>query len=427
MLAKTLDEMAAGGIHDQVGGGFARYSVDAHWLVPHFEKMLYDNAQLARLYLWAGVEFDRPEFIATARSTLDYMARDLRHSEGGFFSSEDADSDGVEGKFYMWMIEEIRAVLGDRADEVISYFGVTEAGNFEGANILQVVGVEPPSDLDDIKSRLREARSRRVRPGLDDKVIASWNGLAIRAYAEAGSVLGDDRYLAIAEDAAGFITEQLIVDGRLMRSWRTGQTSVPGFLDDHAGMAVGLFTLFASTGNERWYEQAVGLVNLLNLFARSDGGFYSNSDETDDLVKRPTDVTDNPLPSGNALAAEALLLASLYTGNGEWRHMSESAIAAVSVLAERYPSMVGHHLAVAHSSANTKELAIVGDHWRELAAVYWSAYRPGVALAPSAGETSRVPLLEGRTDHGPTLAYVCRDFVCELPTSDRQVLASQLR
>jgi len=427
MLAKTLDEMAAGGIHDQVGGGFARYSVDAQWLVPHFEKMLYDNAQLARLYLWAGIEFDRPDFIATARWTLDYMGRDLRHSDGAFFSSEDADSDGVEGKFYVWLIEEIRAVLGDRADEVISYFGVTEAGNFEGANVLQVVGVEPPSDLDGIKSRLREARSKRVRPGLDDKVIASWNGLAIRAYAEAGSALGDDRYLAIAEDAAGFITEQLIVDGRLMRSWRNGQTSVPGFLDDHAGMAVGLFTLFAATGNERWYDQAVGLVNLLNLFTRPDGGFYSNSDETDELVKRPTDVTDNPLPSGNALAAEALLLASLYTGNDEWRRMSEAAIAAVSVLAERYPSMVGHHLAVAHSSADTKELAIVGDHWRELAAVYWSAYRPGVALAPSAGETSRVPLLEGRTDHGATLAYVCRDFVCELPTSDRQVLASQLR
>ena len=426
MLAKTLDEMAAGGIHDQVGGGFARYSVDAHWLVPHFEKMLYDNAQLARLYLWAGIELDRADFIATARSTLDYMVRDLRHADGAFFSSEDADSEGVEGKFYVWTIDEMREVLGDRADEAIAYFGATQTGNFEGANILQVVGDEPPSDLNDIKEKLLEARSKRIRPGLDDKVIASWNGLAIRAYAEAGAALGEDRYLQIAEDAAGFVTEQLIVDGKLVRSWREGKTSVPGFLDDHAGMAVGLFTLFAATGRERWYEQAIGLVNLLSLFVKPEGGFYSNSNEDEDLVKRPTDVTDNPLPSGNALAAEALLLASLYTGNDQWRRLSESALGAVGVLAERYPSMVGHHLAVAHSSANTKELAIVGDQWRELAAVYWAAYRPGVALAVTAEESSIVPLLEGRTNHGETQAYVCQDFVCALPTSDRHALATQL-
>jgi uncharacterized protein len=426
MLSKTLDEMAAGGIHDQVGGGFARYSVDSHWLVPHFEKMLYDNAQLARLYLWAGIELDRPDFISVSRSTLDYMVRDLRHADGAFFSSEDADSEGVEGKFYVWTIEEMREVLGDRADEAISYFGATQPGNFEGANILQVVGDEPPSDLDDMKEKLLEARSERIRPGLDDKVIASWNGLAIRAYAEAGAALGEDRYLELAEDAAGFVTEQLIVDGKLVRSWREGKTSVPGFLDDHAGVAVGLFTLFAATGRERWYEQGIGLVNLLSLFVKPEGGFYSNSNEAEDLVKRPTDVSDNPLPSGNALAAEALLLASLYTGNDEWRRLSESALGAVGVLAERYPSMVGHHLAVAHSSANTKELAIVGDQWRELAAVYWAAYRPGVALAVTAEETSIVPLLEGRTDHGETQAYVCQDFVCALPTSDRNALASQL-
>ena len=426
MIIKTLDEMAAGGIHDQVGGGFARYSVDAQWLVPHFEKMLYDNAQLARLYLWAGVEFDRPDFVEVARKTLDYMIRDLRQPDGGFSSSEDADSEGVEGKFYVWGTDEIHGVLDERAGDLITYFGVTDAGNFEGSNILNIVGEAPPADLDDLIARLLEARSKRVRPGLDDKVISSWNGLAIRAFAEAGSVLGDDRYVGVAADAAGFLVDSLITDEGLMRSWRDGRTSVRGFLDDHGAMAVGLFTLFATTGEMRWYEAAIDLVDRLGLFVRPGGGFYANSNEASDLIKRPTDVTDNPLPSGNAMAAEALLMASLYTGNDEWRRSSDGAIAAVGLLADRYPSMVGHHLALAHSSHSTKELAIVGEEWRELAAVYWSRYRPQVALAPAVSEDDGVPLLEGRTGNGGTLAYVCRGFVCELPTSDKDALARQL-
>jgi uncharacterized protein YyaL (SSP411 family) len=426
MLSKTLDEMAAGGIHDQIGGGFARYSVDSVWLVPHFEKMLYDNAQLARLYLWAGVELGRPDFLDIARSTLDYMTRDLRHEDGGFFSSEDADSEGVEGKFYVWKPDEILEVLGERADDAMAYFGVTEAGNFEGANILNVVGEEPPADLNEIKAELLETRSGRVRPGLDDKVIASWNGLAIRAFAEAGAVLQDDDYIRAAEDAAEFTIAHLFEDDELMRSTRDGRTSVPGFLDDHGGMAVGLFSLFAATGRERWYEVAVDLVNRLGLFVRPEGGFFSNSKEADDLVKRPMDITDNPLPSGNALAAEALLLGSLYTSNDEWRRMSEDAISAVGLLADRYPSMVGHHLAVAHSSAHARELAIVGERWRELAQVYWSGYRPEVALAATSEASSTVPLLEGRTDQGQTRAYVCHDFVCDLPTDDPKTLAEQL-
>jgi hypothetical protein len=354
------------------------------------------------------------------------MVRDLRHPDGAFFSSEDADSEGVEGKFYVWTVDEVRAALGDRADDAIVYFGATESGNFEGANILQVVGDDPPADLDAIRARMLEVRSERVRPGLDDKVIASWNGLAIRAFAEAGAALDEERYLHLAEEAAGFITNRLIVDSELMRSWRDGRTSVPGFLDDHAGLAVGMFTLFAATGNERWYEHGIGLVNLLGLFVKPDGGFYSNSNEAEDLVKRPVDVTDNPLPSGNALAAEALMIAGLYTGHDEWKRMSDSAVAAVGLLADQYPSMIGHHLAVAHSSADTRELAIVGDDWREMATVYWSRYRPGVALAPSAEESTAVPLLEGRTNRGETLAYVCQGFVCDLPTPDRDVLASQL-
>ena len=426
MVEKTLDEMAAGGIHDQLGGGFARYSVDSHWLVPHFEKMLYDNAQLARLYLWTGIEAGRPEFIEVARRTLDYLIRDLRHPDGGFYSSEDADSEGVEGKFYVWTPDEIRSVLGESAEEIIDYYGVTESGNFEGANILHVVGDQVPGSLGEARERLFNHRSNRVRPGLDDKVIAAWNGLAIQALSEAGAALGDEGYLRYAADAADFVLDNLELEHGLARSWRDGRASVPGFLDDHAAMAVGLFRLFAATGVLRWYEQAMTLVERFDRFARPDGGFYSTDDSGESLVKRPVDMTDNPSPSGNALAAEALLMAGSYTGDPKHYDQMSSALESSALLMDRYPSMVARHLGVLHSSLARRELAIVGPDWEELAAVYWSRYRPGVTLAVSLSDLEVVPLLAGRYQEGMTLAYVCRDFACDLPTPDPILLAGQL-
>ena len=425
MLIKTLDEMAAGGINDQIGGGFARYSVDRHWLVPHFEKMLYDNAQLARLYLWAGIENDRADFVGVARSTLEYMIRDLQHPKGGFFSSEDADSEGVEGKFYVWSLEDFRSLLGDKTDAVAAYYGVTVEGNFEGTNILNVVGDSAPPELESANKILLEARSSRVRPGLDDKVIASWNGLAIRAFAEAGAALGDPRLTETAIDAARFVLENLVVKGRLMRSWRDGRTSVGGFLDDHASMAVGLFVLYAATGELEWFESAMWLVNELDRFANANGGFFGTPEDGETLVKRPTDSTDNPLPSGNALAAEALLIASLYTGDQTTRSKAETALSSVGLLMRQYPSMVGHHLSVLHSSARTKELAIVGPEWEGLAGVYWRSFRPHIVLAPSSEAIDVVPLLANRRVDG-TAAYVCQGFVCQLPTNDPEILAAQL-
>jgi uncharacterized protein YyaL (SSP411 family) len=425
-LTLTLERMAGGGIHDHLGGGFARYSVDQHWLVPHFEKMLYDNAQLARIYLWAGVELDRPDFVSTARSTLSYMLRDLLHPEGGFFSSEDADSEGVEGKFYVWTLSELREVLGADTDEVAAYFGATEAGNFEGANILHTTGDGPPPHLEEARRRLFEARSTRVRPGLDDKVVASWNGLALRALAEAGAALDDASLLEAARSAARFVLGELVVDGALMRSWREGRTSVPGFLDDHASMAVGLFSLYAATGELEWYRAAMNLVGELDRFANPDGGFYDTPDDGERLVKRPVDLTDNPLPSGSALAAEALLLASLYTGDAGLREKAEGALAAAGLLMTKYPSMVAHHLSVLHASRRTRELAVVGPEWARLARVYWRRFRPELALAPSAEPTDGVPLLAGRGEEGRTLAYVCRGFVCDLPTTDPDKLTAQL-
>jgi len=422
----TLDRMAAGGIHDQIGGGFARYSVDNRWLVPHFEKMLYDNAQLARLYLWAGVELNRADLLDVSRSTLDYMLRDLRHAEGGFFSSEDADSEGVEGKFYVWSANEVRDLLGSDADQIVEYYGITEVGNFEGTNILNVVGYERPADLDKAGQRLLDVRSRRIRPGLDDKVVASWNGLAIRAFAEAGAALDAPEYIDAARDAARFVDANLTIHGQLKRSWREGQTSVPGFLDDHASMAVGLFALYAATGEIEWYRRANQLVGDLEKFGNPVGGFFSTSSDSAPLIKRPTDSTDNPLPSGNALAAEALLTLSLYTGEAAHRTAAVGALESVGALMERYPSMVAHHLAVSHSAAHAKELAIVGTDWEKLARVYWSGFHPHIAMAGSFDNAESIPLLQDRHQQDRTLAYVCEGFVCDLPTSDHEVLADLL-
>ena len=425
MLAKTLEAMAAGGIHDHLGGGFARYSVDDRWLVPHFEKMLYDNAQLSRLYLWAGVELDRPDFLDVARSTLHYVLRDLGHPGGGFYSSEDADSEGVEGKFYVWTPRQVRAVLGERADEIIDYFGITPEGNFEGANILNVVGTETPADLGRSKRDLFEARAKRVRPGLDDKIVTSWNGLAIRALSEAGAVLAEPELVGAAEESASFILDHLMVEGTLMRSWRDDEVSVAGFLDDHASLAVALFVLYSATGNTRWHRAATDLAGRLELFERPDGGFFQTRSDTPALVKRPIDITDNPLPSGNALAAEALLMASLFNGDPALASASERTLEAAGALMARFPTMVGHHLAVALSSRHTAEVAIVGETWRELATVYWSRYRPGSVLAGAPNGSDAVPLLAGRGAE-VTSAYVCHGFVCDLPTSDPQELEVQL-
>jgi uncharacterized protein YyaL (SSP411 family) len=429
MVKVTLSEMAAGGIHDHIGGGFARYSVDAQWLVPHFEKMLYDNAQLARLYLWAGLEMDEPGFIEVARSTFGYMLGRLRHPDGGFFSAEDADSEGIEGKFYVWALGELEEVLGpEEAAEAARFFGATPHGNFEGSNILYRPTSEPWTErIESIRSRLLAARSERVPPGLDDKVVASWNGLAIRALAEAGAALEDETYLDAARVTASFVLDHMVVGGILCRSWRDGRTGVPGFLEDDASMAVGLFSLYAATGAGEWYEAARDLTaGLPARFGDPEGGFFDTRVDGEGLLKRPKGQTDNPLPSGNAMAAEALLHLASYTGESRWRELAIDTLRSAGLLMDRYPSMVGHHLAVMHSLLDSRELAIVGPDWPALAGVFWSGYRPNIALAVSPDGTGPAPLLEARLKEGETVAYVCQNHVCALPTASRDELAQLL-
>jgi hypothetical protein len=429
MLKVTLSEMAQGGIHDQLGGGFSRYSVDAQWLVPHFEKMLYDNAQLARLYLWAGIELAEPSFIDVARSTIAYLTTDLRHPAGGFYSAEDADSEGVEGKFYLWTKAELEQVLGpEDGAEAARFFGASPHGNFEGSNILYRPTSDPWSRIESIRARLLEHRAKRARPGLDDKVVASWNGLAVRALAEAGAALDDNGYLEAARETAGFVLEEMVVEGVLRRSWRDDLVgSVPGFLEDHASMAQGLFALYAATGENRWYRAAEQLVTaIVERFADPEGGFFDTPTDGEDLIKRPKSQTDNPAPSGNGLAAEALLTLSSYTGDEEMRRLATTTLQAAGLLMERYPSMVGHHLAVLHSHLTGRQLAVVGPDWPRLARVHWDRFRPNVVLAPSPTGEEPIPLFEGRADNSRTLAYLCRDHVCDLPTSDPGDLARQL-
>jgi uncharacterized protein YyaL (SSP411 family) len=444
MLRQTLLQMGRGGIYDHLGGGFARYSVDAHWLVPHFEKMLYDNAQLSRLYLWAWQQWGDPTFQVVAEETLDYMLRDLAHPQGGFYSAEDADSEGVEGRFYVWTADEFDQVLGPLADIAKFRFGVTPEGNFEEANILhqarsiaeaaEQFGIstqETTIQLDQARRLLFERRRHRVRPGLDDKVITAWNGLAIRALAEAGAVLRNSRYLDGARAAARFILDQLRPGGRLRRSFAAGRPShVEGFLDDYAAMAVGLFSLYRASGESEWYRQAGELTGeMMRLFSDPSGGFYSTAEAADALIKRPKDQFDNPLPSGNSLAAEALLLLSLYTGQHEFRQAAEAAVQSAGAMIDRFPSAVGHLLSVLWAMlANTKEVAVIGPEAATMSKVVWESYRPQVALAWSVDDSSAqvVPLLRDRYRPGRTLAYVCESFVCAAPVETAEALREEL-
>jgi uncharacterized protein YyaL (SSP411 family) len=457
MVAGTLERMARGGIHDQLGGGFHRYATDRRWLVPHFEKMLYDNAQLARLYTrsWQVIGWPLGEWVA--RRTIEYVLRELRHPDGGFFSSQDADSEGREGTFFVWSHEEfvdcVRSALDGQDDPdglargVAAYLGVEERGNWEGTNVLWkpvtietaagVAGVsaERMSEANEVaRLALLDRRERRARPGTDDKILAGWNGLAISALAEAGRVFGEPRYVEAAVAAAEFVLMTLRdADGRLLRSWRDGRATGPGYLEDHAMLAEACLTLYETTFDERFFVEARRLADdMLELFRDPDhGGFYQTGSHAERLVVRPKDLFDNAVPSGNSVAAEVLQRLGYLTGEPRYERAAVSALRVVRDLMERAPSGFGHALSATDLYlSKVREVAIVGDpgdeDTRQLVSVVRGRYRPNLVLAVGA-DRAVIELLRDRPTHdGRATAYVCERFACRQPVTEPQALAEQL-
>jgi hypothetical protein len=428
MALHTLRRMAGGGIYDQIGGGFARYSVDAVWVVPHFEKMLYDNALLARTYLHAFQVSREPFFERVCRETLDWALRDLRQQEGGFASALDADSEGVEGKFYVWTPSEVRAVLGDDADAALEHFGIPEAGNFEGASI-PVRATRDPENLADLKARLRAAREQRVWPGLDDKRLTAWNALMISALADAGAVLDDDRYRSAAVTCAEFVLRDLRDgDGRLLRSFNRGRAQIPAFLEDHAFLLEALLTLYEATFDPRWFVEVRSLADeILERFADDErGGFFATAADHDTLIARRKELQDAPIPSGNSSAAFGLLRLARLTGEARYEQAALGAIRLMHTIAPRYPIAFGHMLqAIDFLLADVREIALVGEGREPLERVVREAFRPHVVLA--GGESDDVPLLAGREPvDGRAAAYVCERFTCLRPVTEPDELRELL-
>ncbi len=427
MSMVTLRAMAAGGIYDQVGGGFARYAVDATWTVPHFEKMLYDNALLARAYLHGWQVFGEERLRRVCRETLDFALREMRGPEGGFYSALDADSEGVEGKFYVWSEPELRRVLGDLYDDAVAFF---RPAAWEGRLILEGRGPEPAT-LPEIQARLLAARAERVRPGLDDKRLCSWNALMISALAEAGAVLGRADYLEAAVGCASFLLEEMRTpEGRLLRTWKDGRAKLPAYLEDHAYTLEALLTLYECTFDPRWYQEAVALADtLIARFEDSEhGGFFTTADDHEQLPARRKDLEDSPIPSGNSAAAYGLLRLALLSGEGKYERHALGVLRLLYPIACRHPQAFGHLLQAADFYlAPVREVAIVGppDQARSLVDVVRGAYRPHLVLA--GGEPDGVPLLEGRVPvDGEAAAYVCEHFVCQAPVTSPEALAAAL-
>jgi uncharacterized protein len=434
VVEATLDAMYAGGIYDHLGGGFARYSVDAVWLVPHFEKMLYDNALLARAYLhgWQALGHERHRRVC--EETLDWMLREMRGPEGGFYSALDADSEGEEGRFYVWTPAQIREALGEAADPVIEHFGVSERGNFEGGSVLHLAsGPESPepAGFEAARRTLFEARSERVRPGLDDKRLASWNALAISALADTGAVLGRDDYLEAARDCAEFVLGTLRdEEGRLLRTYKDGDARLNAYLEDHAFLLEALLALYEASFEVRWFVAARDLAEtMVERFGDPErGGFYSTSVDHEQLIVRRKEVGDHPIPSGNSAAAMGLLRLAALTGERRYEEEAEAVFSLFARPAVQHPDAFAHLLrALDFHLSPTRQVALVGDDLAELAAVVRSDLRPHLVLAAGPEGSDQPPLLANRTtvDAHPT-AYVCENFTCNLPTTDPKQLSSQL-
>ena len=434
MAGRTLDAMARGGIYDQLAGGFARYSVDADWVVPHFEKMLYDNALLLRVNAhWFRLTSD-PLAERIARETADFLLRDLGTDEGGFASALDADTDGVEGLTYVWTPAQLREVLGDRADPAARIFEVTEAGTFEhGASTLQYLrDADDVALWQDVRGLLLAARETRPQPARDDKVVTAWNGLAIAALVEAAQTLNEPRYLDAAQRCGELLVRTHVVDGRLRRTSRGGVVGdALAVAEDYGDLADGLLMLHQATGDARWLSEAGALLDFaLAHFADGSGGFHDTGDDAEVLVRRPKDPTDNATPSGQSALAFALLTYSALTGSLAHRQAAEDALRIVSDLGVRQPRFLGWALAAAEALVSGPlQVAVVGEPGGgPLTEAAWAARPPGAVVVAGEPDAEGIPLLADRPlVGGAAAAYVCRGMVCDRPVTTAADLVELLR
>jgi len=453
MATHTCRRMAQGGMYDQLGGGFHRYSVDAEWLVPHFEKMLYDNALLSRLYLHALQLTGDDFFRRVVTETLDYVVREMTGEGGGFYSTQDADSEGVEGKFFVWDEKEIAGLLGEHNARLFnSFYGVTAGGNFEGHNILNVLRTPeeaarelkvPEERLADVLERGRrvlfEAREKRIKPGRDEKVLTAWNGLMIESFAEASAALGREDYRLVAERAASFVLSTLRRGGLLLHVYKDGQARHVGFLDDYSYVLSALITLFETTGEARWLTESKALADkmLEEFWDEDEGGFFYTGRSGEQLIVRNKDYFDNATPSGNSVAADALLRLATLTGEEDYRRKAVNVLRLVRDTAERYPNAFGYALgAVDFYLSSPKEIVVLFPEGEEEAArpfaeEIWTRYLPNKVVVLAAEGDARleglVPLLQDRrAEGGRTTAYVCENYTCQRPVNSPEELAEQL-
>ena len=444
MVTVTLDRMADGGIHDQLGGGFARYATDAHWLVPHFEKMLYDNAQLAHAYLEAHRATGTRRYLDVATSTIDFMIRELATDDGGFASALDADTEGEEGRYYVWGAASFNGALADAgldADAIAAlaaYWGVAPEGNWEGRNVLSVAGPVPEPELVERGRRaLLVERERRTRPGRDDKQIASWNGMALRAVAAAALVSGETRYAGATRTATAFVHGVLVRDGGgLWRTARSGRAHTPGFAEDYANLADGLLAAYSALGRTEDLQLALALIDRLiaDFWDDASGTLFDAGAEQDRIVARPRSLLDNATPSANAVAADVMLRMALLTGEADYDRRARSILRAVEPALARQPSAFGRMLSTADRALSEPiDAVIAGDPDTADAAALRRAlaqpYAPNLVIAPLAAGSplSDWPLFRDKASRdGAATAYVCRGYACDAPTGDPSVAADQV-
>ena len=448
MVKYTCDKMANGGMYDQLGGGFHRYSTDARWLVPHFEKMLYDNALLSRLYLHYFQVSGERQARETVEGILDYVLREMTHRDGGFFSTQDADSEGHEGKFFVWDLKEIQQALGEKDAEIFSsYYNITEAGNFEGKNIPNVTrskedvakafGISEAvleASLKESRRKLFELRETRIKPDRDEKILTAWNGLMLASFAEAGVILNRPDYTEAARRNAEFVLSNLRANGRLRRTWKDGRAKFNAYLEDYAFLSEGLLTLFETTGELGWLKESLALTDVMieEFWDDESGGFFFTGKSHESLIVRSKDYFDNATPSGNSVAATVLLRLAALTGRDNYRNLATAVLREMGDQVRRYPSGFGYALSAIDFLLSTpKEVAIVGKDSADVApllAETWRRYIPNKVVAPGFGDESGItPLLANRPlVNGLATAYVCEHFTCQQPVTEASALRRQL-